>query len=145
VLAHEMVHLQQYRFGDPSSRGYHNKQWSTMMKAIGLQPSSTGAVGGKETGQRMSHYVLPDAAFAQSFKRLAATGWQLNLQSAPHAVGSKKKVESKTKFTCGDCGQNAWGKPDLAIACEHCGQHMHPAKHADVSYDTNELPRQQAA
>ena len=26
----------------------------------------------------------------------------------------------KAKFTCLNCGQNAWGKPDLAITCTPC-------------------------
>jgi hypothetical protein len=31
---------------------------------------------------------------------------------------------TKTKFTCSACGQNDWGKLDLAIACIHCGLEM---------------------
>src|SRR6516225_7439349 len=62
-----------------SARGYHNKEWAAKMKAIGLQPSSTGGVGGKETGQRMSSYIIPDGPFANAFTKLAATGWKLNL------------------------------------------------------------------
>ena len=93
------------------------------MKAIGLQPSSTGMVGGKETGQQMTHYIIPGGAFAQAFAKLAATGWKLNLQSA-HRAGGKKAPNSKTKFTCPSCAQNAWGKPDLAISCTPCGLDM---------------------
>jgi hypothetical protein len=55
------------------------------MKSIGLQPSSTGMVGGKETGQRMLDYVLPDAPFSSAFAELAAGGWRLNLQSTPRS------------------------------------------------------------
>ncbi len=33
------------------------------MKAIGLHPSSTGKEGGEETGDRVSHYILPDGPF----------------------------------------------------------------------------------
>src|SRR5258708_136854 len=28
ILAHEMKHLEQYRFGKPSARGYHNMAWA---------------------------------------------------------------------------------------------------------------------
>src|SRR5262249_37129440 len=56
TLVHEMVHVWQQQHGKPPSRGYHDKEWSAKMKTIGLQPSSSGTVGGKETGQRMSHY-----------------------------------------------------------------------------------------
>jgi hypothetical protein len=127
TLVHEMVHVWQHAFGKPSGRGYHNKEWAAKMKAIGLQPSSTGMVGGKETGQRMSDCIIPDGAFEQAFARLAATGWKLNLQSA-HRPGKKGGTNnSKTKFSCA-CGQNAWGKPDLAIICEPCGIPMRAAE-----------------
>jgi hypothetical protein len=105
-----------------SARGYHNKEWAAKMKAIGLQPSSTGGVGGKETGQRMSSYIIPDGAFANAFTKLAATGWKLNLQSA-HRPGPKGAGPNtnKSKFSCeADCGQNAWGKPSLDTVCVPC-------------------------
>ena len=121
TLTHEMVHLWQHSFGKPGSRGYHNKEWATMMKSIGLMPSNTGAVGGKETGQQMTHYIIPDAAFAQAFAKLAETGWKLNLQSAICAGGSKTPP-SKVKFTCPACGSNMWGKPDSKDICGECNQ-----------------------
>ncbi len=126
TLVHEMVHVWQHVEGKPSKRGYHNKEWAAKMKSIGLQPSNTGAVGGRETGQQMTHYIIPNGPFAQSFVKLAATGWCLNLQSAPRSGGTKAP-SSKTKFTCASCGQNAWGKPDLAIICEPCRTKMRSA------------------
>jgi predicted SprT family Zn-dependent metalloprotease len=123
TLVHEQTHVWQHVFGTPSARGYHNREWAAKMKSIGLQPSSTGMVGGKENGQRMSDYVIPGGPFTQAYAKLAATGWKLNLQSA-HRAGPPKVADSKTKFTCAGCGQNAWGKPDLAIVCEPCGLKM---------------------
>jgi SprT-like family len=134
TLVHEMAHVWQHAFGKPAARGYHNKEWAAKMKAIGLQPSSTGMVGGKETGQRMRDYIIPDGPFTKAFAQLAATGWKLNLQSA-HRAGGKTAPSSKTKFTCPSCAQNAWGKPDLAILCELCGLKMRPADGAAVSND----------
>jgi hypothetical protein len=87
------------------------------MKSIGLQPSSTGAVGGKETGQRMSDYIIPDGPFVHAFAKLAATGWALNLQSAPRPGGTKVPNHSKTTFTCPSGGRNVSGKPDTAVFC----------------------------
>jgi SprT-like family len=133
TLVHEMVHCWQQQYGKPGSRGYHNKEWAQKMKLVGLQPSNSGAVGGKETGQQMSHYVITGGLFAEAFAKLAATGWKLNLQSA-HRSGDKKGPNSKTKFTCTACGQNAWGKPDLAIMCEPCGIKMLSAE-VSQSYD----------
>jgi predicted SprT family Zn-dependent metalloprotease len=127
TLVHEMVHNWQHAFGTPAKRKYHNKEWAAKMKAIGLQPSSTGMIGGKETGQRMSDYIIPDGPFVKAFAKLAATGWKLNLQSA-HQPGDTPVPTSKVKFICPKCGQNAWGKPDLAILCALCdGRPMLPA------------------
>lgn len=119
TLVHEQVHVWQKAHGKPASRGYHNTEWAAKMKTIGLQPSSTGMVGGKETGQRMSDYVIPGGPFERTFTKLAAAGWKLNLQSAPRP-GQKGGVNSKTKFSCPTCGQNVWGKPDTMVLCMDC-------------------------
>jgi len=117
TLVHEMVHCWQQQHGKPGSRGYHNKEWAAKMKAVGLQPSSTGAVGGKETGQRVMHYIIPGGLFTKAFAELAATGWMLNLESMHRSGPTGGTNNSKTKFSCTSCGQNAWGKRDLAVTC----------------------------
>ena len=121
TLVHEQVHLWQHTFGTPSKRRYHNRQWADKMQSLGLMPSTTGAL--RRTGQRVTHYVIPDGLFAQAFATLAAGGWKLNLQSAIRN-GANGGRNSKTKFTCLSCGQNAWGKPELAILCELCSVKM---------------------
>ena len=122
TLVHEQHHVWQHAHGKPAPRGYHNKEWAAKMKSNGLQPSSTGMVGGKETGQRMLDYVIPGGRFEQSYERLAGTGWKLNLESA-HRPGPKGAGPNtnKSKFSCeADCGQNAWGKPSLDTVCVPC-------------------------
>jgi predicted SprT family Zn-dependent metalloprotease len=124
TLVHEMAHAWQFAFGKrPANRGYHNREWAGKMKAIGLHPSDTGQVGGKETGTHMSHYIVAGGPFAIAFAKLAATGWHLNLESRQLAAGTRPN--SKVKFSC-SCGQNAWGKHDLAIGCLRCGEQMRP-------------------
>ena len=123
TLVHEMAHVWQHQHGKPSKRGYHNREWAAKMKAIGLQPSNTGAVGGKETGQQMTHYVIAGGPFQRAYSKLAAMGWKLNLESA-HRPGPNGGRKSKTKFSCPACQQNAWGKPELAIICKLCGVEM---------------------
>ena len=66
TLVHEMTHLWQQVFGKPPSRNYHNKEWAAKMESIGLMPSNTGAVGGKETGQQMTHYIIPGGAYQRT-------------------------------------------------------------------------------
>ena len=138
TLVHEMTHVWQHHAGTPSGRGYHNKEWAAKMKSIGLQPSSTGMVGGKETGQRMSDYSIPNGPFVRAYAKLAATGWTLNLQSA-HRPGARGGVNSKSKFTCPTCGWNLWGKPDSEPVCGKCNPTARPrmlSAEAVVSYET---------
>jgi hypothetical protein len=123
TVVHEMVHAWQEVFGKPSRRGYHNKEWAAKMKVVGLYPSSTGMVGRKETGQRMSDYPIPGGAFQIAYGKLAATGFKLNWQSSVRST-KENGPNSKTKFTCGQCSQNAWGKPDLQIRCNVCDIEM---------------------
>src|ERR1700674_2008117 len=120
TLAHEMAHVWQQAHGTPPRRSYHDRQWAAKMREIGLQPSSTGEPGGKETGQKVSHYILPGGAYAQAYATLQATGFQLRWQSAPESKQSRAKKASKTKVTCPDCGQNAWAKPEALLLCGEC-------------------------
>ena len=63
-LAHEMAHVWQQTHGTPPRRCYHDRQWAAKMKEIGLQPSTTGEPGGKETGQSVTHYIIPGGPYA---------------------------------------------------------------------------------
>ena len=81
----------------------------------------TGAPGGKETGQSVTHYIVPAGRYAKAYAKLKATGLTLHWESAPYDHEAKaKKAASKTKFTCPECGQNAWAKPDAALICGDC-------------------------
>src|SRR2546423_2186277 len=97
TLTHEMCHVWQETYGNPSRRGYHNREWAEKMREGGLQPTTTGEPGGRETGQAVTHYILPDGKYTKAFAQLSASGYQLHWQSLP-AVGSAKK-SSKNKFT----------------------------------------------
>ena len=75
TLAHEMCHFEQQHFGEPGRTGYHNREWAGMMKAIGLIPSDTGQPGGKETGQKVSHYIEPGGPFDRACAELVKSGF----------------------------------------------------------------------
>jgi hypothetical protein len=120
TLVHEQVHVWQQTYGTPSRRGYHNREWADHMKQVGLAPSSTGEPGGKETGQRVNHYIVEGGPYAQAYAHLAATGYVLHWQSKPESVQGRGKTASKTKYTCPDCGLNAWAKPDAHLVCGDC-------------------------
>jgi hypothetical protein len=122
TLVHEMTHVWQHTHGKVPRRGYHDKEWAGKMKEIGLWPSTTGEPDGKETGQKVSHCIVADGAYARAYQKLAATGFQLNWQSQPEADRKKRQAgrESKTKYSCPVCRTNAWAKPGCKLICGDC-------------------------
>lgn len=127
TLVHEMVHCWQEAHGHPSRQRYHNREWADRMRTIGLMPSHTGAPGGKETGQQVTHYIDPEGAFATAAAALLASGFQLSWQSTTvDEVTRRKKAASKTKYSCPNCGQNAWSKPEAKFRCDICHLPMLP-------------------
>jgi hypothetical protein len=80
----------------------------------------SNASGGKETGQSVTHYIIPGGPYSAAYAKLKATGFQLHWESAPQAPEAKAKKASKTKFTRPECEQNAWAKPDALLICGHC-------------------------
>lgn len=124
TLVHEMVHLWQQHFGEAPRRCYHDRQWARKMKEVGLQPSTTGAEGGKETGARVSHYIIEGGRYAEAFAKWSRRHTTPLFQDVAllldKAAEAEKKKASKTKFTCPQCQTNAWGKPELNILCGDC-------------------------
>jgi predicted RNA-binding Zn-ribbon protein involved in translation (DUF1610 family) len=120
-------HWQEHCSGKKRQRySYHDREWAAKMKSMGLQPSNSGMVGGKETGVRMSHYILDDGPFQIAYKKLAATGWRLNLQSAAVAGKIAKPRTDKTTFVCPDCGWILYGKADSEPVCGTCNPDAQP-------------------
>jgi predicted SprT family Zn-dependent metalloprotease len=119
ILVHESCHAWQWVHGKPSRTGYHNHQWANKMKSVGLYPSSTGQPHGKETGQHMSHYIVLDDPFSRACRELIDSGFKLSWQSL-EPVADKKPTQTRAKFTCSECGQSAWAKPDAQLICGVC-------------------------
>ncbi len=115
ILVHEMVHVWQQAEGTPGCDIYHNREWATKMKEIGLQPTDTGDPGGKETGRKMTHFILQDGKYSKAYAQLEERGFQLQWQSARTGRNS-----NKTKFTCPKCKQHAWAKPGAQLGCYAC-------------------------
>jgi hypothetical protein len=63
---------------------------------------------------------LHDGVYAQAFARLKATRFELRWQSRADDRERQKKAASKTKYTCPNCEQNAWAKPDSSLICGVC-------------------------
>lgn len=95
------------------------------MHAIGLIPSDTGKTGGKETGQKVSHYIADGGPFAKACAALIKQGFAVHyVELWSDEQTRRKKAASKTKYTCFSCGVNAWGKPDINLMCGDCDEPM---------------------
>jgi hypothetical protein len=93
------------------------------MRRVGLIPTDTGAPGGKETGQQVTHYIEPGGAFERACAALMAEGFVLpyvELWGEADGKTRKKKAASKSKYTCETCGANAWAKPESLLICGAC-------------------------
>src|SRR6266511_3153034 len=98
TLVHEMAHVWQVTHGRPPRKSYHDKQWAA----------------------KVSHYVIEGGLFSVSFARLKGAGFTLRWQSRADDRERQKKAASKTKYTCPNCGQNAWAKPYAVLICGVC-------------------------
>lgn len=127
TLAHELAHQWQEHHGKPSRTGYHNAEWAAKMREIGLVPTDTGRRGGKQTGQRVSHYIVPGGAFDRAADELIAKGFAIafverNSKAADRVA--RKKRESKTRYSCPKCGLIARAKPNVHIICGTCNARL---------------------
>jgi hypothetical protein len=136
TLVHEMAHVWQHHYGTPSRTGYHNREWAAKMKELGLIPSTTGRPGGKETGQKVSHYVEPGGPFARAFARLEAPAVLYQDLAGDDESARRRKAASKTKYACPGCGVNAWAKPGVNLVCGDCGEVME-AETADAEEEAD--------
>ena len=125
TLVHEMVHAWDQDHGKPGRGGYHGKSWARKMREVGLHPSDTAAPGGKETGQRVSHYIVEGGPFALAFAQIEGTITLPYVCSEPGRE-ERAKAKRKIKYTCGGCDTNAWGKPCLRLICEECDEPLAP-------------------
>jgi hypothetical protein len=135
TLAHEMVHQWQQRFGKPSRNGYHNREWAEQMLRIGLVPSDTGQAGGKQTGQRLSHYIADGGPFDRISIDLLKSGFVIPYVEQPNEdrmpeVGALRRLKaaSKTRYSCPHCSPplHVWGKPGLHVVCGTCCARLEP-------------------
>jgi hypothetical protein len=121
-----MAHQWQQQHGKPSRTSYHNKEWAKKMREVGLVPSDTGAPGGKEVGQKVSHYIEAGGPFAVACADLLNSGRVelAYIERWGDEDARKKKAASKTKYTCPGCATNAWAKPATRLICGDCEQEM---------------------
>ena len=112
TLVHEMVHVWQEHFGQPGRGRYHNREWAEKMKSVGLYPSNTGAPGGRETGDQMTHFIIDGGAFDLATASLLKGGFQLTwaeklpapLQSTGiNAPSQPRNKSNRVRYLCPSC------------------------------------------
>ena len=136
-LVHEMVHLWQFAQGSPSRRSYHNKEWASKMKEVGLQPNDGT---GKETGQKVSHTIIAEGRFQMAFQAMPESHglpWRVFVEGDHNDGGeagkkspvtkSKGKSGKRFKYSCPECQTNIWGKEGLRVLCGECEVEFQPA------------------
>jgi predicted SprT family Zn-dependent metalloprotease len=121
TLVHEMVHAKQKAFGKPGRGRYHNAEWAGMMEEIGLMPSSTGAPGGKRTGDRVSHWIVPGGPFDRVCRAFLAKHEGLLWGDRP--VKRNGSGGKRSKYVCPEDKIAAWARPGVQLLC---GEHPDP-------------------
>lgn len=117
TLVHEMIHLWQEEQGTAPRKAYHNKEWARRMEEVGLIPSNTGEEGGRKTGHSVSHYIVSGGKFDKLVKTLLKDNLSVVYQDSPEMKITRKKNRNKIKYSCPECGINAWGKPGVNLLC----------------------------
>ena len=127
TLVHEMCHVWQRHYGVNGFPGkYHNKEWGTEMKRIGLMPSRTGKPGGAETGSSMLDYVIEGGMFEKVCKQFISKGFLISwteVGAIPVCKGIdevKEKSIKRRRYSCMSCEAEVWGIPGLKITCDLC-------------------------
>ena len=112
------------------------------MESVGLMPSTTGAPGGKRTGQNMSDYPIENGVFLKALDNMpdsyklpfiSIEGERKYKSVSLHSGGATstlseeqeaepKPKKNKVKYTCPSCKVNVWGKPELNIFCGGCDE-----------------------
>lgn len=148
TLVHEMCHLWQHVYGQPT-RNYHNTQWANKMESIGLMPSDTGKPGGARTGSKMADYCIDGGPFDKATSVLLAKGWSIDwydrlaelqsvsalcspvtglpitLSDATQTAAAPNRT-NRLRYDCAECDARAWGRPGLLLMCGRHGKIMTP-------------------
>jgi hypothetical protein len=117
TLVHEMAHLWQAHFGKPPRSGYHDRQWATAMRRIGLEPLSAD---GKGTGYSVSHIIVEGGLFDLSYSNFEATGETLRWGDAFLSHGNEPRKPKRETFVCPNCDQKVLGVPKTKVTCGWC-------------------------
>lgn len=129
TLVHEMVHLWQHHQGTPGRGRYHNREWAAKMAEIGLQPTDDGTPEGKPTGESVSHIIIDGGPFDRFARAFLGKGYAISWKEVPlKALSSSNeaadvqtdeppKSGKRVRYSCPNCGLNAWAKHEARLMC----------------------------
>jgi hypothetical protein len=104
TLVHEMTHLWQHHFGKVSRGGYHSKEWAVKNARDRIDIVGYGQPSGKETGQKMTHYIEEGGRFSLHCAALLDGDFRVPyVELWNEAKMTKTKAKNKTKFVCESC------------------------------------------
>jgi hypothetical protein len=123
TLVHEICHLvrdTEYP-NDPATKGYHDRLWGDWMRHCGLEPSSTGAPGGKATGVHMNDFPIPGGRFARLYEEFVASHALLKWgdRLVPSQPGKPPKPK-RISVACPRCDAKAQVVRSVRVACWPC-------------------------
>lgn len=131
TLAHEMAHYEDFTVNyrpNKGRNGYHDKQWASIMRQIGLIPYcvDNGAKPGKETGFKVTHTIEEHGKFAVVATQFLSMYGDFPLaQNREVVIGQVKKKKTRPVAKC-DCG-TSFSLPyglNITITCNKCGKSM---------------------
>lgn len=127
TLAHEMCHHWQHTEGHPGkTRGYHNGEWATKMKSIGLSPLSA-TTGSKGTGVNVTHEIVISGKYYAAVTEFLVkyTDFDLSYSSKPIEL-EKPTTYTKHSFRyeCPKCKVWAKAPKNTKLVCENCLESM---------------------
>ena len=145
IVGRQMCHLWAHVNGVQGRRGYHSTGWADQMELIGLMPSSTGKPGGKRTGEKVMHYIVPDGPFFVATSELIATGF--NITWLDRVAAPWDMVDEDIKADQGDERQplagSLLGKVGLLVNRSNADDDSIPPDLGEVAtrgHDSDEVP-----
>lgn len=118
TLLHEMCHLWQFQFGEPSGGNYHNKEFHTKMLECGLETYDINT--NKVVGSHITHRIVIDGKFDLFYKKYIKDDiFIIKTEAKVKLISDTKK--NKTTYNCDNCNLKLWGKPGMVIYCGECG------------------------
>lgn len=156
TICHELCHVYENAYIHIPRGGYHDKQWTELMKDCGLYPvllnKSKTAVSTKITeGGEFENFIKEfQEKYGEDYFNIVeyspviehqtkvALGIEeddVSVYDTPRADNADKPVKkynrNKIKYTCPSCKVSLWGKGSLNIICGNCNEQLEEVKNEE--------------